>query len=86
VQLSSELIVDEVHEVTLTSEETLSQVTSYSFQSTEGECVEINVGFKEGRTLAELRRRYNKCPRTFMFIPVTTSNWSTIQDGSSARR
>jgi len=57
VQLSSELIVDEGHEVTRTSEETLSQVTSYSLQSAEGESVEINVGFKEGRTIAELRRR-----------------------------
>jgi hypothetical protein len=60
VQLGSELIVDEVHEVTRTSEETLSQVASYSVQTTEGESVEINVGTKEGRTIAELRRRYKR--------------------------
>jgi hypothetical protein len=60
VQLGSELVAEEVHEVTRTSEETLSQVTSYSVQSTEGESVEINVGFKEGRTIAELRRRYKQ--------------------------
>jgi hypothetical protein len=47
VQLGSELIADEAREVTRTSEETLSQVTSYSVQATEGESVEINVGLKE---------------------------------------
>ena len=60
VKLGSELIADEVREVTRTSEETLSHVTSYSVQVTDGESVEINVGFKEGRTIAELRRRYKR--------------------------
>jgi hypothetical protein len=60
VQLGSELIADQVREVTRTSEQTLSQVSSYSVQVTEGESVEINVGLKEGRTVAELRRRYKR--------------------------
>jgi hypothetical protein len=60
VEVGSESIADEVQEVTRTSEQTLSQVTSYSVQTTEGESVEINVGLKEGRTIAELRRRYKR--------------------------
>lgn len=60
MQLGSELIADEAREVTRTSEETLSQISSYSVQATEGESVEINVGLREGRTIAELRRRYKR--------------------------